>query len=981
MDAVSMTRVRVLFVLSLLGGAFADLASQEGALLSFKNALENPTALSSWNQQLTDACSGIWRGVECDDAKASITNLTLEGGDFTGEIPNDINRMKFLSSLTIRNTAFLGAIPQAIADLRNLKTLIVANNPQLNGTFPTWVMSLKNLEQLSLAGNNLTGSIIGCNNTTQAKNFSVPVAGGVTVEVPSPYTDLVNVTLPNVPVLMFRPQNVTLPTVAIPILMFNTLPNVSAPNLTDVTITSPLVFMCPNVSIPSPSNITLHTSNWTIQPTLQPLNWTLDFPNLSPPIARVRNFTWPTLPASNKSNFTQPWIVVTATMFNWSTFAWNISEGPSIDVPGVEKPVRCVNVSVPNPFPWTSPDISKLNFTFPVFPPSQRSPWFSVINRTTFPPLPSIPWNPFKFGLSPLPQFQPPNFTFPDLPPLPQLPPLNFTLPPLPQLHPLNYTFPPLPEVVPPNITVPPLSPLPSIPPLINDPVFNISNITSFPPLPSVPQSPPLPLPNITLPTFPPLPPLNFPSSNVSRFPPIFNTTFPKFPPLSPIPGLPSVGVGVNGSVGVNTTIPSVGINGTVCANATTPPIGSPLSGTIINSTIPSLPPNFTFSNPPLPHLMAPNFTFVFPPLPHFTPPNFTFPPLNPNFTHSNFTLPPLPEYTPPNITLPSIPPLPQYTHPNYTLPTVPPSYEILPPNFTFPPLPQIVLPINLTLPPIPPFIPPNVTLPPLPTITKPNFTFYDIPPLPQYEPSNLTSPPLPELTPPNLTWPWPWSIGINLTNITIGAPFPSILPLNESIPNLPPLPSIFLPNFTVPGQSIFNFTNPYPGYKPPMPGTPPCDDIKDEKSQVLVKHNNKTRHLLELDNSHLTQGHQPQMSGLHNLKFLDLSNNAFTGKISENLNALLPNLKHVDLSNNKLEGHVPQALLKSKLKSINLANNYFSGRLPRMKTQKYDLLDVSNNCLTGILPRKSAKSSSEFYYGQKCPPNSKHCKCVHRAK
>nr|PNR53224.1 hypothetical protein PHYPA_009600 [Physcomitrium patens] len=52
------------------------------------------------------------------------------------------------------------------------------------------------------------------------------------------------------------------------------------------------------------------------------------------------------------------------------------------------------------------------------------------------------------------------------------------------------------------------------------------------------------------------------------------------------------------------------------------------------------------------------------------------------------------------------------------------------------------------------------------------------------------------------------------------------------------------------------------------------------------------------------------------------------------------------------------------------------------MKTQKYDLLDVSNNCLTGILPRKSAKSSSEFYYGQKCPPNSKHCKCaVHRAK
>lgn len=47
---------------------------------------------------------------------------------------------------------------------------------------------------------------------------TVPVSGTVTVTVPVPLTKFINVTVPNVPVLVFTPQNVTLPTVVVPIL-------------------------------------------------------------------------------------------------------------------------------------------------------------------------------------------------------------------------------------------------------------------------------------------------------------------------------------------------------------------------------------------------------------------------------------------------------------------------------------------------------------------------------------------------------------------------------------------------------------------------------------------------------------------------------------------------------------------------------------------------------------------------------------------
>lgn len=132
-------------------------------------------------------------------------------------------------------------------------------------------------------------------------------------------------------------------------------------------------------------------------------------------------------------------------------------------------------------------------------------------------------------------------------------------------------------------------------------------------------------------------------------------------------------------------------------------------------------------------------------------------------------------------------------------------------------------------------------------------------------------------------------------------------------------------------------------------------------------------------DSTHLklAQVNEGVINGLPNLKFLDLSNNAFTGDISDDLHRLLPNLKQIDLSNNMLEGNVPRTFFKSKVNSINLANNQFSGRLPHMRINRFDHLDVSNNCLRGIVPKRVGKSSSEYFYAPKCSPNSKYCKCV----
>ncbi|KAG8080599.1 hypothetical protein GUJ93_ZPchr0007g3588 [Zizania palustris] len=139
-------------------------------------------------------------------------------------------------------------------------------------------------------------------------------------------------------------------------------------------------------------------------------------------------------------------------------------------------------------------------------------PQFSI---PQLPPLPQLPQFVIP-QLPPLPQF--PQFVIPQLPSLPQFP--QFVIPQLPPLPPL------------PQFQIPQLPPLPSFP------QFVIPQLPPLPPLPQfqIPQLPPLPqLPQIQVPQLPTLPSL--PSTPVSAgTPPQQVPSLPSTPATPPQP-------------------------------------------------------------------------------------------------------------------------------------------------------------------------------------------------------------------------------------------------------------------------------------------------------------------------------------------------------------------------------------------------------------------------------------------------------------
>uniref|UniRef100_A0ACD5Z6G3 Uncharacterized protein n=1 Tax=Avena sativa TaxID=4498 RepID=A0ACD5Z6G3_AVESA len=89
-------------------------------------------------------------------------------------------------------------------------------------------------------------------------------------------------------------------------------------------------------------------------------------------------------------------------------------------------------------------------------------------------------------------------------------------------------------------------------------------------------------------------------------------------------------------------------------------------------------------------------------------------------------------------------------------------------------------------------------------------------------------------------------------------------------------------------------------------------------------------------------------------LQEIDLSSNAFSGLIPENLQDIAPNLVQLDLSSNMFSGHIPRSLSKlTKLYLLNLAENNLTGGIPMELRNMSGLLE--------ICPRGNNKSG--YYY------------------
>lgn len=97
-------------------------------------------------------------------------------------------------------------------------------------------------------------------------------------------------------------------------------------------------------------------------------------------------------------------------------------------------------------------------------------------------------------------------------------------------------------------------------------------------------------------------------------------------------------------------------------------------------------------------------------------------------------------------------------------------------------------------------------------------------------------------------------------------------------------------------------------------------------------------------------------------LKHLDLSNNEFTGSIPESLGSL-KSLNYLSFSENMLTGFIPASLGGcSELVELRLRANKLNGSIPQgIFNLGLQLLDLSSNRLTGLIPPASTKFSESL--------------------
>jgi hypothetical protein len=127
------------------------------ALLSVKQALGNPSTLSTWTPASPDCCS--WDHLRCNDA-GRVNNVFIDGADdVRGQIPSAVGGLTELMSLTLFRLAGLtGPIPACLAALSNLQFLTVSHT-NVSGAIPESLARLRGLDSVDLSSNQLTGGI------------------------------------------------------------------------------------------------------------------------------------------------------------------------------------------------------------------------------------------------------------------------------------------------------------------------------------------------------------------------------------------------------------------------------------------------------------------------------------------------------------------------------------------------------------------------------------------------------------------------------------------------------------------------------------------------------------------------------------------------------------------------------------------------------------------------------------------------------
>tara|TARA_R100001369_G_scaffold44024_1_gene70125 strand:+ start:2436 stop:3146 length:711 start_codon:yes stop_codon:yes gene_type:complete len=133
---------------------FAQVSVQEKqALIDFYNATNGENWNSTWelNQPVSE-----WEGVTLENNK--VKGITLLFNNVEGTIPSSIGNLSNLETLELSFNKISGELPTTIGNLTNLEVLAFNGN-NLTGAIPANIGNLTQLKQLHLSSNKITGNI------------------------------------------------------------------------------------------------------------------------------------------------------------------------------------------------------------------------------------------------------------------------------------------------------------------------------------------------------------------------------------------------------------------------------------------------------------------------------------------------------------------------------------------------------------------------------------------------------------------------------------------------------------------------------------------------------------------------------------------------------------------------------------------------------------------------------------------------------
>ena len=164
------------------------------ALVDLYNSTNGPnwSRNASW---LTTAPLNTWYGIKITDNR--VTSISLLSNGLQGTIPSSIGNLANLEHLNIPANYLSGKIPAVLGALTNLTYLDLSLN-ELKGTIPTTIFNLENLTYLNLSFNQLSGTIHS--NIGNLVNLQSLDLGGNQFQgtIPSNISKLVNLTWLNV---------------------------------------------------------------------------------------------------------------------------------------------------------------------------------------------------------------------------------------------------------------------------------------------------------------------------------------------------------------------------------------------------------------------------------------------------------------------------------------------------------------------------------------------------------------------------------------------------------------------------------------------------------------------------------------------------------------------------------------------------------------------------------------------------------------